>query len=113
MPKFLQDLNHIIDSSAVSLLSALGRVLFMQGNGFKARAMTFTASVCIGLVAGIITGNFSGLQLWGDIIVCVCALCAKEVIDWLAKKMNNPLSFFQELRTQKEKKNDDENHDNR
>jgi len=111
MPKFLQDFNNIIDSSAVALLSALSRVLFMSGNDFKARLTTFAASVCIGLVAGIITSNFVSLKAWGDLIVCVSALCAKETIDWLAKKMTDPLGFFQELRTQKKEDHADKNPD--
>lgn len=101
MPKLLQHLNQIIDSSAVALLSALSRVLFMSGNDFKSRAATFIASLCVGLVAGIVVSNFESLKHWGDLIVGIAALCAKEVIDWLAKKMTNPLGFFQELRSQK------------
>lgn len=101
MPKLLQHLNEIIDSSAVALLSALSRVLFMSGNNFKSRAATFIASICVGLVAGIVTANFEALDHWGDLIVGVAALCAKETIDWLSKKMTNPLGFFQELRSQK------------
>ena len=101
MPKLLQHLNQIIDSSAVALLSALSRVLFMSGNDFKSRAATFVASLCVGLVAGIVISNFTALDRWGDLIVGVSALCAKETIDWLAKKMSNPLSFFWELRSQK------------
>lgn len=101
MPKLLQHINQIIDSSAVALLSALSRVLFMSGNDFKSRAATFVASLCFGLVAGIAASNFDLLDHWGDLIVGIVSLCAKEVIDWLAKKMNNPLGFFQELRSQK------------
>jgi hypothetical protein len=102
MPKFLQHLNEIIDSSAVALLSALSRVLFMSGNDFKARAATFVASICVGLVSGIIVSNFESLQSWSDLVVCVGALCARETIDWIAKKMANPLAFFWELRSQKQ-----------
>ena len=101
MPKLLQHLNQIIDSSAVALLSALSRVLFMSGNDFRARAATFIASLCVGLVTGIVISNFEALKHWGDLAVCISALCAKETIDWLAKKMTNPLGFFQELRSQK------------
>lgn len=101
MPKLLQHLTQIIDSSAVSLLSALSRVLFMSGNDFKSRAATFVASLCVGLVAGIVVSNFTSLNAWGDLIVGIAALCAKETIDWLSKKMTNPLGFFQELRSQK------------
>ncbi len=101
MPKLLQHLNQIIDSSAVALLSALSRVLFMSGNDFKSRAATFIASLCVGLVSGIVVSNFEALNHWGDLIVGISALCAKETIDWLAKKMTNPLGFFQELRSQK------------
>ena len=61
----------------------------------------FIASLCVGLVAGIVVSNFESLKHWGDLIVGIAALCAKEVIDWLAKKMTNPLGFFQELRSQK------------
>jgi len=110
MPKFLQHLNEIIDSSAVALLSALSRVLFMSGNDFKSRAATFVASICAGLVAGIVVSNFESFNSWGDLIVCVSALCARETIDWIAKKMANPLAFFWELRSQKQP--DDKDSDN-
>jgi F0F1-type ATP synthase assembly protein I len=102
MPKFFQHINEIIDSSAVALLSALSRVLFMPGNDFKSRAATFVASICVGLVSGIVISNFESLNSWGDLVVCISALCAKETIDWIAKKMRNPLAFFLELRSQKQ-----------
>lgn len=111
MPKFLQDFNTIIDSSAVALLSALSRVLFMSGNEFKARAATFVASVCVGLVAGIIVADFEPIKSWGNLIIGVTTLSAKETIDWLSKKMTNPLGFLAELRGQKETKDDNETPD--
>lgn len=102
MPKLIQQLTQIIDSSAVALLSALSRVLFMSGNDYKAKAATFVASVCVGLVTGIVVSNFESLNSWGDLVIGVSALCAKETIDWVSKKMKNPLSFFQDLRKSKE-----------
>jgi hypothetical protein len=98
MPKYLDDFNRIIDSSSVAVLSGLSRVLFMQANDYKARITTFIASVCFGLVTGIVTGNIESLNGWRDIIVAIAALAAKEIIEYLSAKMKDPLRFYSDIR---------------
>lgn len=109
MPKYIDDLNRIIDSSSVAVLSGLSRVLFMQANDYKARLTTFVASVCFGLVMGIISSNIEYLVGWRDIIVAVAALSAKEIIEFVSSKMKNPLQFYSDIRSIKnnDKSNDE------
>ena len=107
MPKYIDDLNRMIDSSSVAVLSGLSRVLFMQVNDFKARIATFIASVCFGLLVGIITGNMKQLDGFTDLVVAIAALAAKEIIDYMSARMRNPVKFFSELRGNKPFKEDD------
>lgn len=107
MPKYIDDINRIIDSSSVAVLSGLSRVLFMQVNDYKARITTFIASVCFGLVMGIIASNIEYLTGWRDIIVAIAALAAKEIIEYLSAKMKDPLRFYSDLRGTKPSKEDD------
>lgn len=99
MPKYIDDINRIIDSSSVAVLSGLSRVLFMQVNDYKARITTFIASVCFGLVMGIIASNIEYLNSWRDIIVAVAALSAKESIEFVSGKMKDPLRFISDIRS--------------
>ena len=107
MPKYIDDLNLIIDSSSVAVLSGLSRVLFMQQNDFKARITTFVASVCFGLLVGVITGNIKQMDGWRDLVVAISALAAKEIIDYLSERMRNPLKFYSDIRGNKSTKSDD------
>ena len=100
----MNQLNHIINSSIVAVLSGLSRVLFMQGNDYKAKMMTFVACVSAGLVAGIIVGNNGWFPGYHDIIVALVSLCAKEIIEYLSERMRDPLSFYTSIRNTK--KND-------
>lgn len=107
MPKYIDDLNSMIDSASVAVLSGLSRVLFMQANDFKARIITFLASVCFGLLIGIITGNIQQMAGWRDLVVAISALAAKEIIDYMAARMKNPLKFYSELRGNKNSDKDE------
>lgn len=73
-------------------------MLFMQNNDYKAKLTTFVACVSFGLVAGIAIGNNGWFPGWRDIIVAVVSLCAKEIIEFLADRMKNPISFYTDLR---------------
>jgi len=99
MPKYLNDFNKLIDSSIIAVLSGLSRVLFMQANDYKAKITTFVASVCFGLVTGIVSGNITYLIGWTDTLVAIAALSAKEIIDYLSAKMRDPLKLFNDIRS--------------
>ena len=94
----INNLNHIINSSTVAILSGLSRVLFMDGNDYKAKMMTFVASVSAGLVAGIIVGNNGWFPGYHDIIVALVSLCAKELIEFFSERMKNPLAFYDAIK---------------
>lgn len=112
MPKYLDDFNRMIDSSSVAVLSGLSRVLFMQANDFKARITTFIASVCFGLMVGVITGNIKEMDAWRDLVVAIAALAAKEIIDYISSKMKNPIKFYSELRGNKPTNDNDKSEPN-
>lgn len=97
MGKFLNDWVAIVDSSAVSVLMGLSRVLFMPNNNFQARVTTLVASVCFGLAVGMTIKDFDIGYAWKTLSVALGSLTAKECTDFLTKKMQNPVSFYRDL----------------
>lgn len=104
--KIYNDLNHIIDSSAVSVLSGLARVLLISVCDYKERVATFVACVAVGLVTGVIIGGIPALHDYSNGIIAFCSLGARELVTFVTNKMRNPVTFFTDLRNANKNDND-------
>lgn len=75
----------------IGMLGGIVRLAFARDNNFKEALITFGGGIALAILVGYLIKDIVWLNAWSKVIITLCALIGKEVVNMMRKKLPNIL----------------------